>query len=30
MQDAAKKLDFLEAAQFRDELVKLEEILKGK
>jgi excinuclease ABC subunit B len=30
MQEAAKKLDFLEAAQFRDELVKLEEILKGK
>ena len=30
MQDAAKKLDFLEAAQFRDELLKLEEILKGK
>ena len=30
MQDAAKKLDFLEAAQYRDELIKLEDILKGK
>ena len=27
MHDAAKKLDFLEAAQFRDELLKLEKIL---
>ena len=30
MQEAAKKLEFLEAAQFRDELIKLEEILKQK
>ena len=30
MQEAAKKLEFLEAAQYRDELIKLEEILKGK
>ncbi len=30
MQDAAKKLDFIEAAQYRDELIKLEDILKGK
>jgi excinuclease ABC subunit B len=30
MQDAAKKLDFLEAAQYRDELIKLEDLLKGK
>ena len=30
MQDAAKKLDFMQAAAFRDELLKLEEILKGK
>lgn len=30
MQDAAKKLDFIEAAQYRDELIKLEEILKEK
>lgn len=30
MQEAAKKLEFLEAAQLRDELIKLEEILKGK
>lgn len=30
MQDAAKKLDFLEAAQYRDELIKLEDILKTK
>ena len=27
---AAKKLDFIEAAQFRDELVKLEDLLKTK
>jgi excinuclease ABC subunit B len=27
MMDAAKKLEFLEAAQFRDELIKLEEML---
>ncbi|MDD5184533.1 MAG: helicase-related protein, partial [Paludibacter sp.] len=30
MQDAAKKLDFLEAAQYRDELIKLEDLLKTK
>ncbi|OIP84422.1 MAG: excinuclease ABC subunit B [Porphyromonadaceae bacterium CG2_30_38_12] len=30
MQEAAKKLDFLEAAQYRDEFMKLEEILKSK
>ena len=30
MQEAAKKLDFLEAAQYRDEMIKLEELLKGK
>lgn len=27
MQEAAKKLDFLEAAQYRDELIKLEDLL---
>ena len=30
MTDAAKRLDFIEAAQYRDELLKLEEILKNK
>lgn len=30
MTEAAKKLDFIEAAQFRDELVKLEDQLKAK
>ncbi len=30
MQEAAKRLDFLEAAQYRDELLKLEEILQTK
>ncbi len=30
MQEAAKKLDFLEAAQLRDELIKLEDLLKSK
>ncbi len=30
MQDAAKKLDFLEAAQYRDEMIKLEDLLKIK
>ncbi|MGL4227658.1 MAG: excinuclease ABC subunit UvrB [Tannerellaceae bacterium] len=30
MQEAAKKLEFLEAAQLRDELVKLEELLTTK
>ena len=28
--EAAKNLDFLEAAQFRDELIKLEDLLKAK
>jgi len=28
MQEAAKRLDFLEAAQYRDEVLKLEELLK--
>jgi excinuclease UvrABC helicase subunit UvrB len=27
MQEAAKKLEFLEAARLRDELIKLEELL---
>ena len=30
MMEAAKKLDFIEAAQFRDELVKLEDLLMTK
>ena len=30
MQDAAKKLEFLEAAQLRDELIKLQDLLKKK
>ncbi|NDP19882.1 MAG: excinuclease ABC subunit UvrB [Paludibacter sp.] len=30
MQDAAKKLEFLEAAQLRDELMKLEDLFKAK
>ena len=30
MMEAAKKLDFIEAAQYRDELLKLEELLKEK
>ena len=30
MQEAAKKLDFMQAAAFRDELLKLEDILKEK
>jgi excinuclease ABC subunit B len=30
MQDAAKKLDFLEAAQYRDEMIKLQDLLKTK
>ena len=30
MQDAAKNLDFIEAAQYRDELIKLEDMLKNK
>ncbi|MCC8144889.1 MAG: excinuclease ABC subunit UvrB [Bacteroidales bacterium] len=30
MMEASKKLDFLEAAQYRDELIKLEEIMKNQ
>lgn len=30
MQEAAKKLDFIQAAQYRDELLKLEDLLKEK
>ncbi len=30
MQEAAKKLDFVEAAQYRDEMLRMEEMLKGK
>ena len=30
MTEAAKNLEFIEAAHYRDELLKLEEILKGK
>ena len=30
MQEAAKKLDFIEAAQYRDEVLKMEELLKRK
>ncbi|MGL4518491.1 MAG: excinuclease ABC subunit UvrB [Phocaeicola sp.] len=30
MQEAAKKLDFIEAAQYRDELIKLEELRKTR
>lgn len=30
MQEAAKKMEFLEAAQLRDEMIKLEELLKSK
>ncbi|WP_300725457.1 excinuclease ABC subunit UvrB [uncultured Bacteroides sp.] len=30
MQEAAKKLDFIEAAQYRDELIKLEDLYKKK
>ena len=30
MQEAAKKLEFMEAAQYRDELIKLEDFLKDK
>ena len=30
MLESAKKLDFIEAAQFRDELVKLEDLLVTK
>ncbi|MEG1543904.1 MAG: UvrB/UvrC motif-containing protein, partial [Tannerellaceae bacterium] len=30
MTEAAKKLDFLEAAQYRDELIKLQDLLLEK
>lgn len=30
MQEAAKKLEFIEAAQYRDELLKLEDLNEGK
>ncbi|KAA6307941.1 UvrABC system protein B, partial [termite gut metagenome] len=30
MRDAAKKMEFIEAAQYRDELLKLEELLQEK
>jgi excinuclease ABC subunit B len=30
MQDAAKKLEFIQAAQYRDELLKMEDLLKEK
>ena len=30
MLEAAKKLDFIEAAQYRDEVLKMEELLKEK
>ena len=30
MQEAARKLDFIEAAQWRDEVLRLEELLKTK
>lgn len=30
MQDAAKKLEFMDAAQYRDEMLKLEDLLKQK
>lgn len=30
MQEAAKKLEFIEAAQYRDEMIKLEELVKTK
>jgi len=30
MQESAKRLDFIEAAQYRDEMIKLEELLKEK
>lgn len=30
MYEAAKKLEFIEAAQYRDELIKLEDLLKEK
>ena len=30
MYEAAKKLEFIEAAQYRDELIKLEDLMKEK
>jgi excinuclease ABC subunit B len=30
MQQAAKAMDFMDAAQYRDELIKLENLLKEK
>jgi len=30
MQEAARKLNFIEAAQLRDEVLRLEELLKTK
>ena len=30
MQEAAKKLEFIEAAQYRDELLKMEDLMKEK
>lgn len=30
MQEAAKKLEFIEAAQYRNELLKLEDLMKEK
>ena len=30
MKEAAKKLNFIEAAQYRDEILKMEDILKYK
>ena len=30
MQEAAKKLEFIEAAQYRDELLKMEDIMKER
>ena len=30
MKESAKKMDFLEAAQYRDEIIRLEDMLKGK
>ena len=30
MQEAAKKLEFIQAAQYRDELIKLEDLIKER
>ena len=30
MKEAAKKLDFLQAAQYRDEMLKMEDLIKEK